>query len=152
MLNPAFCGAIMTAAVADYVVGHTGGMPFALGFLVLPLVLHKPTRDILPRSTKTTLAAWALANPAARVGFAERCRSLSSFTREGTLFAANRGYLRFVADGAMVPGTLSLSNKLIEQVPSDEARACLKKAFLVGRWMAGAGSDSTVFMLLGVRP
>src|SRR4051794_37743374 len=36
------------------------GLTWPAAFLVLPLALHPPTRETLPRSPRVTLAAWAV--------------------------------------------------------------------------------------------
>jgi hypothetical protein len=43
LLNPAFCALLLAQAVRGYQEETKVGLPYALAFLVLPLVLHKPT-------------------------------------------------------------------------------------------------------------
>lgn len=152
LLNPAFCGALVASSVTSYVESQPGGMPFALSMLILPVVLHKATRESLPRSIRTPLAAWLDETPAARLVFAERLNSLVPFSREGILFAGSRDALGFAEGGKLVPGTVKLSTTKFERTATDDARDCLKKAKLVGRWFAAAGGERTVLTLWGVRP
>jgi hypothetical protein len=76
-------------------------MPFALAALVLPLVLHKGTRESLPRDTRTTLLAWLEEHQAILIDFALRVRSVLPYTREAILFVTMREALRF-ADGGLL--------------------------------------------------
>ena len=59
LFNPAFCATLVTKAVADF--GKKSDdrpLPFALAFLVLPIVMHHGTRQALPSSTVTALLPW----------------------------------------------------------------------------------------------
>ena len=58
LLNPAFCSTLLFESITGYKQENGSGMPFATAFLVLPVVLHKPTRDHLPKSIATKLHAW----------------------------------------------------------------------------------------------
>ena len=58
LLNPSFCSVVLWYAAAGYVTKRNPAMPLAMSFLVLPFVLHRPTRGSLPRTTATSPAAW----------------------------------------------------------------------------------------------
>jgi len=47
LFNPAFCGLVLFRAMASYKEEDARGIPFSLTPLVLPLCLHKQSRDIL---------------------------------------------------------------------------------------------------------
>lgn len=151
LLNPAFCGALISLAVADYVESEPRGMPYSLSPLILPVVLHKATRELLPRSIRTSLAAWLDQTPSVRLGFVERLRALVPYSREGVLFAGTHGALRFV-DGGRLATASTISTTKFERTTTDEARACLRSARLIGRWFATAGAEHTVLLLWGIRP
>ena len=152
LLNPAFCGALIALTVADYVESEPRGMPYALVPLVLPVVLHKATREALPRSIRSSLAAWLDETPSALLGFAERVRALVPYSREAVLFAGAHGALRFVPGGRLASGANALSTTKFERTATDEARACIRSARLVGRWFASAGAEHTVLLLWGIQP
>ena len=57
LLNPAFDGLLLYRAVAGYEQENEGGMPFELAFMVLPFVLHQPTRKRLPAIALAALQA-----------------------------------------------------------------------------------------------
>jgi len=44
LFNPAFCGEVIRRCGAGYSAKLQTGMPYALAFLVLPIVLHPATR------------------------------------------------------------------------------------------------------------
>jgi len=76
LFNPGFLSLLVWSTVAGYEEATGEGLPFELAFVALPLSLHKPTREALPRSPRTSLAAWLEANAYFRVGFGERAKDL----------------------------------------------------------------------------
>ena len=156
LLNPAFCGFLIRAAVVSYSETQPDGMPFALSFLVLPVVLHMNTRDVLPSSVRKTLGAWLEENPEVRVDFDVRVRSLAPFTREAVMFLMQRSIIGFATDGTLRQGigTLAGTQTVVTQLVrgSEETAACVSKAQLVGRWFAQSGSTDTIYARFGIRP
>lgn len=105
LLNPAFLSLLIWSAAGGFREAvERDGMPFALAFIVAPITLHKATREALPRSPRTSLAAWLEENTFFRVGFADRARALSPFVREALLFGAAQGLLGLGEGGQIVPG------------------------------------------------
>jgi hypothetical protein len=147
LLNPAFCGTLLLESVN----AHGGAMPFALGFLVLPLVLHRKTRELMPPSVNTALQVWIERNPEVKVGLAERVRVLAPFTRETLSFCLLNDTLH-VADGSACLETRPLARKRrVRPRPTAEVVQCLQKAALIGRWFA-LSTPATTYALFGIRP
>lgn len=150
LLNPALFAAVLSVAAHEYeargdVVRGDGPMIWPLGFLVPPLVLHRPTREALPATIATHLPTWIRRQPLIRAAFPERARQLSPLTREGLRTGVRHGVL--VLDDGRLRGTLP--------VPTDatgDLRDVLKSASLVGRWLTKLDQPSSAFALLGVRP
>lgn len=145
-LNPALLAAIQASAARAYEAEHGGrAMVWPLGFVVAPLVLHRPTRSALPSSTRTHLPKWVSDHPALVAGLPSRSKSLIPAVREGLRFG-----LRF--------DLLALENGRVRAVQPREPRTkgelkeLLRSAALVGRWIAKSENPSTVFALLGMRP
>lgn len=152
LLNPSFCSVVLWYAAAGYVTKRNPAMPLAMSFLVLPFVLHRPTRESLPRTTATSLAAWLTDQPLIRARVAERAIALRPFTQEALLFGGAHQLLVLGADGIRASAS---TKKAIESglaETSDEVRACAKRADFVGKWFEKAGKAETVLALLGVRP
>ena len=143
LLNPALLAVLLAGAAGDYDASGAG-MPWPLAFLVLPLVLHRPTRTALPRDTRTHLSTWIRRQPVLRAGFPERAASIVPRTREGIRFGLRAGILSF--DGANLLGNLTA-----EPAPG-ELGQLIRSARLVGRWLAKSDQASTPFALLGVAP
>ena len=75
MLNPALLAVIVANAALQYRANSEHGMPWPLAFIVAPLVLHRGTRDSLPRTTRANLGLWVADHPVEHAGFARRARS-----------------------------------------------------------------------------
>mgnify|MGYP000535543387 FL=1 len=56
LLNPAFCGRILYSTIKTYANNSHRALPFPLIYLVLPLVLHKSTREKI--NSRTQLLVW----------------------------------------------------------------------------------------------
>lgn len=152
LLNPSFCALLLATTVQEYVDTAQVEMPYALTFLVLPVVLHKPTREALPRAVSTSLASWIDDHGEITLRFPDRARSLASFTREALLFGACRLILQVSGGGALTRGSVAPSAKTYLGQATDEVRECFAKARFVGRWFAKAGNAPTVMALWGVAP
>jgi hypothetical protein len=127
-------------------------LSFEEGFLVLPFVLHRTTREALPQGTRTSLAVWLDANPLARGRIATRAHLLVPFTKEAMMFGGVHGLLQIEGGRIQAVEAWRLRVNRAIKVSSDEVRECAKRAEFVGKWFAATGSASTVMTLLGVRP
>src|SRR5690242_8788952 len=102
LFNPAFLGALIFCAVRGYEAAsdEERGLPYSLAFLALPIVLHKSTRDALPRTISTSLAAWISVNAHAQVGFPARASALVPMVRDAIAVACHGGLLEI--DGSQL--------------------------------------------------
>ena len=152
LFNPAFCCTTLSAAMWGYASVRDEGVPFSLAFMFLPMVLHKPTRENLPPSTRTSMAAWLQDNSEARVLFYERLVSLRPHTREAIHFGMQLGWI-MSRSGGLLETTLNTSAVTrTARALSDEARECVMRARFLGKWFAGAGATHTAMAFWGVRP
>jgi len=157
LLNPAFCGYLLYAAILSHQSARGNkGMPFGLAFLILPLVLHHQTRQVLPGTTATSMISWLQRNPGARIDFGRRVRSVVPYTREALMFLMERGLIATNATGDLIataqtfPRTQASINRI--ERGSEEVASCASKSRILGRWFALSGDAATVFALLGVQP
>lgn len=150
--NPAFCGWLVREAAEGYCSVIPAGLPFPLVFLILPVILHRPTRESLPRSTVTALHPWLREHPEARVGLADRASQLAMIAREAVLFLSAHSLIAVTADAALVPSGKMARGKAPVLAASEEVKACVSKAKMVGAWFAEGGDVVTVFQMWGVRP
>ena len=147
MLNPALICALLATASEGYRKESAQGMPWVLSFVVAPMVLHRGTREALPATTKTHLTTWASRHPVLRAGFPPRAQGLVQAVREGTRFGLAHGVLRIDADRLHA----SVRRPRGFRTPA-ELDEILRKANLMGRWLAKTDSPTTIFAVLGVAP
>jgi hypothetical protein len=153
LFNPAFCTTLLAKATDEFVKKAHRPLPFALTFLVLPIVLHRGTRTALPASTVTSLLPWIQENREQLVDFALRVRRLRGITREALLFGMQCQTLKVTAEGDLVVGAKRRSaTDRRTSLFTDEARECVDRAGFIGRWFAAAGTTATIFAAWGVAP
>lgn len=147
LLNPAFCGRLLFEAVKEYKKNTNDAMPFPLIYLVLPLVLHKGTREKI--NSHTAFINWVHANPMILVGFNRRARDLVDITNISVEFLVQTGYFQLSNEGK-----LDIENKKLSVNKSAEldVKECLKKAKHVGKWFALNNRVESIFLALGVKP
>ncbi|MCC6639648.1 MAG: hypothetical protein IT386_00635 [Deltaproteobacteria bacterium] len=143
LLNPALLAAVQSVAAREYERAAGRPMPWPVAFIVAPLVLHSPSREALPSSTRTHLSTWVSRNALIRAGFPKRATELAPFVREGLRFGFRHQVLDLHEGG--LRGTLR---------PGGDAHLSelLTSAGLVGRWLAKTNQPSTAFALFGVAP
>ena len=152
LLNPAFCGRLLYESINGYRDHESREMPYALLFLVLPLVLHGPTRSHISGATRH-FQVWLNGHQEVKLGFAQRARSLVPYTREAVSFLCSARVVKVLDEAAAftIAGTLRRRRGTTIQV-SEETRDCLAKARIVGRWFARVNSVATVYAMCGVMP
>jgi hypothetical protein len=147
MLNPALVAAVLVAAASEYRRVGRGAMPWELAFIIVPLCLHRQSRDELPGRTNAHLPHWVAEHPLLQAGLARRAVDLRWFVLEGLRFAIAHGYLE-LEDGLLV------GNWTAKVAPADvgDIRSIVKSAAFVGRWLTKTDKTSTVFALFGLAP
>ena len=120
--------------------------------MVLPTVLHRETRERLPRNRRTSLADWIGRNPLVQGTIAGSAKRMGEHVREGMLFGARHGLMRLERGRIHSDeGWRRRINGWLGEA-SDEVRLCARRAEFVGGWFAGNASAAGVLALLGVRP
>lgn len=152
LFNPGFLSLLVWSTTMGYKEATGDGLPYELAFVALPASLHKFTREALPRSPRTSLAAWLEENTYFRVGFAERAKGLAPFVREAVLFGSTHGLVGITEGGRLVgsPRPSNLTRYVREA--TEEVRDCIKRAEFLGKWFGAAGTPTTVMALWGVAP
>jgi len=152
LLNPPFCCVVLTAACDGF--SETSGqwLPFALAFMVLPIVLHKHTRESLPRTTRTSVPVWLQDHAELRIGFYERLMALKPHTREAVRYGLALGWMVVGDLGAIhCVVTKPRMNRAIRSLDGD-AQESVSRARLLGRWFGTGVSTETLMALWGIRP
>lgn len=152
LLNPSFCCLLVTASVVGYCSIGNSGLHYSLPFMIMPIVLHKSTRENLPKKISTSLAAWLEKNQNAKILYYERVKALSPYVREAILFGGLYNWLGLRKGGLLITTKTDRDVKKYIGKATDEVQECIKRSNFVGRWFANAGSVETIMALWGVNP
>lgn len=142
MLNPALLAAVLASAAIGYSREVKAPIPYALGFIVAPLVLHEGTREALPSTLRSHMPVWVSRQPVLMAGLPARAKSLKEPVREGIRFGMRQGILHL--DGAGLSAAVP--------VPKFEGdvQAMSLKALFVGRWLTKLDRPATAFAIFGL--
>ena len=151
VFNPAFCGELIGRTVGEYHRVGQGALSMVTAFLVLPLSLHTPTREALPRKANTAFAGWVADNAAVLAELPERARILRPITREALLFALRHQLLALRRDG-FLPGARPLRLGARPAISTDDVKAARSAAALLGRWFAAQATQTSILQGIGVAP
>ncbi len=124
-------------------------MPFSLSLLVLPLCLHKDSREVIASSPRSYLLKTTEKNQQVVVGFADRVTQMLPYAFEGFGLLMERGCITVADDGRIQ----TVTNKVRKTVSgTDETVSCQKVARIVGKEFARIADRATVYTTFGIRP
>jgi hypothetical protein len=149
LFNPAFAALLLARATNGYQSEKACWLPVGLSYLVLPAILPRGTRSLLPHKSTTSLVAWVSDNQDEVAIVARRASEAAPLTREALIFGVAHASLAITKDG-LSPGVKPFPKQ--PTLGSDEADECVRKALTFGKWLAIGGTPSTVMSLFGVRP
>jgi hypothetical protein len=149
LFNPAFCGVLLARAIKAFEAEDERGMPYSLSLLVLPLSLHRESRQAICASNKAYFLKVVDGNPELLVGFPGRARSYLHYTFEAFGMLMHTGSIQVRDDGRikLVPRRVSPQG-----LGSAECRECEQAAKLLGREFARLRDRVTIYTMLGVKP
>ena len=148
LLNPAFCSTIIYHVILEYQKKAKREFPFTLIYLILPIVLHKSTRERI--TSRTNMVVWIQKYPDVLIGFPGRAKSLVPFANEAVEFLLQQKILQITNGELSVVKTLSKSK--IDAIADQEIHECYNKAENVGRWFAQMGAEENIYAVWGVKP
>jgi hypothetical protein len=148
LFNPAFCGLILFRALSGYEEKGARGMPFSLSLLVLPLCLHKESREAIAENPRSLLKSTEN-NQQIMVRFAERVTQMLPYTFEGFGLLMEKGCISVTDSGCIQ----TIPSKVRKSVSgTDETVACQKVARIVGKEFARVADRVTIYTTFGIRP
>lgn len=146
LLNPAFCGEVLLNTINSYNDNKEGSkFPFSLVYLVLPFVLHKKTRMLMPRTKRSHFYNWIQENEFLFIDFAERTKELLSFSKETIIFLLQNNVIKITDNGC-----IEIISK--PQKAKEELSDIFNKAKLLGKLFYSTGNEDTIYMFLKIRP
>jgi hypothetical protein len=149
LFNPGFCGLILFRAMQGYEEGDARGMPFSLSLLVLPLCLHKDSREVIAGSPRSYLLKTIEKNPQVQVGFANRVTGMLPYAFEGFGLLMERGCISVAPNGRLQTAPEKVRKSM---TGTDETKSCQRVARIVGKEFARIADRVTVYTTLGIRP
>jgi hypothetical protein len=151
LLNAPFLAAITASAASGFQNETERGLPILYSFVIPAMVLHKDTRDNLPKVVTTKMPSWAQQNAGVLAHLPSHIADLQQLVRQSLIVGYNVGLLTVANANEIVPGdginptTLGASAKQSLEVPE-----IFKRAHFLGRWLSTAGNLPTVFSVLGI--
>ncbi|WP_120004372.1 three component ABC system middle component [Nesterenkonia muleiensis] len=149
MFNPALISAAVATAANQYEETAGFAMSWPLAYLVTPLVLHRPTREGLPRTKATSLAKWVGDNAVLVEGLPVRARQMTPYVREGLRFGLREGTMELLDGDAL--RSLASAQINVRKVDGDLAMI-YRASGMIGRVFGRAGSAAAIFASLRVQP
>ena len=149
LLNPAFCGRILYHAIKSYQEESKRPMSFPLVYLILPLVLHRKTRERI--KSVTQMQIWIQRNPEMLIGFADRAKNLVSITNEAVEFLMQSEIITLTNNAELELAQLVKSINS-SKYTNDEIKDCINKSSSVAKWFAKSGTVETIYVSWGVKP
>lgn len=149
LFNPAFCGLILFRALQGYEEEDDRGMPFSLSLLVLPLCLHKDSREIVASNPRSYLLKTTEKNQQVMVGFAHRVTHMLPYAFEGFGLLMERGCI-VISDEGRIQAVPNRVRKTISG--TTETVACQRVARIVGKEFARIADRATIYTTFGIRP
>lgn len=149
LFNPAFCGVVLARGVEGFSEAANRPMPFSLTLVILPLCLHKRTRDQLKEANRSYLTNILEEHPEIRIDLAQRARGLFPYTMEAF------GYL--MACGVVTvddAGEIALRDKTVRRAigGSQDTKDCQTVARSLGKKLGLLNDRATIYTTLGIRP
>lgn len=149
LFNPAFCGLVLARGIEGFSAQSGRPMPFSLTLLILPLSLHKNTRELVIQAKRAYLTSILQEHPEIRVDLAQRARGLLPYTMEAFAYLTACG-----ATAVDEQGGISVIDGQIKKTfaGSPETKECQDVARSLGAKLAQIKDRATIYTTLGIRP
>lgn len=150
LFNPAFCGEIICTVIQSHNKHSTRRFPFALTFIILPILLHEETRKSLPKSTRTYFFVWVEENDHLLLNFPTRAKSMVRYTKEAIQFTMAYKKIRVNGDGELESDEKRIKKK--DNNEYEEFNEIIKKAEMLGKWLALTSDTKSIYSFLRIIP
>jgi len=147
--NPAFCCSVFAQFCSNYQQTQSAGRypTSALIYLIVPMAISEDLASTFEGCNKNTgIVVWANRNPIVTVDLAKKVNLTLEITTAAIRFGCIAGALRLTADGDLQSLLKSMPAAVLDGV----AAGALKRARLLGIWMASMGAPRAVLERLGV--
>lgn len=145
--NPAFCAAVLAQFCEAYYQHQQRESALVTTYLVLPITLSEDLATTFEGCIKSTgLLVWLERSPRVLPDLSKRVNATLGVTTEAIRFGCITGLLCLKTEGEIASMNMKVPKVVIDGV----AGAAFKRARLLGRWFAGAGSARAVMEAMGV--
>jgi len=149
LFNPAFCGLILSRAMTGFEEDDDRGIPFSLALLILPLCLHKDTRSILAKGSRSYFLKAVETHPEMLIGFPRRTTDMMSYTFEALGLLMQLGCFEVTEAGRL----RSVDKRVRKSVTgTPESVESQRVARFVGKEFARISDRVTIYSSLGIKP
>jgi hypothetical protein len=149
LFNEAYVAILIALAARHYREKTSGrGLPWTLAFLVIPLVVHRSTRERLPGTTVARFSNWISSQPLLHASFADQAVALAPYVRRGLRYGLRSGVISL--DGDVINSRVALQK--YTSLSSADGQDAGRHAAFLGRWFAVIEDVPAVFRQLGVMP
>jgi len=148
LLNPAFCGEVLKMCILEYQKINKEGISFQLIFLILPLILNQDIRERIPSNSRKQFINWLEDNQIIKIDLPKSIKIMVPYTKESIMFLLMYETIRFKENGRIE--VVQKRNKSTEE--KNEVTDCYKKAAVLGKLLAKAGSSQFIFTNIGIKP
>lgn len=141
LFNPAYCGKILYFTIKKYnEISRKGNFPFALIYLVLPILLYPQSIERI--NVRTRFSKFVNDNPELLINFAQRSKNLITITNEA---------IEFLMAGRAIDIDQNATFYCVEEIKTNNDEI-VKKAEAIGKMFANAGTVNIIYLMLGVKP
>lgn len=147
LLNPAFCGEVLKRCIIEYQKINNSGISFQLIFLILPFILNQSIRDILPATSRKNFISWLEENQILKKDLPQSIKAMVPYTKESIMFLLMYEVIDIDENGMF---KITKRNKSLNS--GAEVADCYKKAAIMGKLLAKAGSSQFIFTNIGIKP
>ncbi|MGE0793479.1 MAG: three component ABC system middle component [Candidatus Woesearchaeota archaeon] len=148
LFNPAFLASILAISINSYQSKSKLAFPYFLSFLIIPLILHKKTRDSIPGRANAKLHKWINENPQIQLELANRIKGLNNKIKKGILVGIQGKLFNLTSDGRL-NSLRKISPKIWN--PNSEVIGICKKAHILGSLFSTMDAME-IYAILGVKP
>lgn len=151
LLNPPFLAAINASAASGFLEEASDGLPLLYAFLIPAMVLHKDTREVLPKVVTTKMPSWSQQHAGVLAFLPGHVTDLERLVRVSLIVGHGIGMLSFTDTNSIAPGVI-LPSKESERLTKQslEVPEILGRSHFLGRWLSTTGTPATVFSILGI--
>lgn len=149
LFNPAFCGLVLARGVEGFTEQVCRPMPFSLTLLILPLCLHKRTREQIKEANRAYFTTILQEHPEIRVDLARRARGLVPYTMEAFGYLMSCGVIDVDEFGCVAIRSNTVRRTI---AGSQDSKDCQTVARSLGRKLALINDRATIYTTLGIRP